>query len=74
MIKITLLFLISLSILSANMKELKVQLRWKHQFQFAGYYMALHKGYYKDAGFDVSLLEGASDINVVHQVLSKKAD
>ncbi|MDD2698389.1 MAG: diguanylate cyclase [Arcobacteraceae bacterium] len=55
-------------------KNISVQLRWKHQFQFAGYYMALHKGFYKRAGFDVTLLEGDSSTNVVDSVLSKKAD
>ena len=28
-------------------------LRWDHQFQFAGYYAALWKGYYSDAGLEV---------------------
>jgi len=32
-----------------------LQLKWKHQFQFAGYYMALEKGYYKEAGLDVTI-------------------
>ena len=34
-----------------------LQLNWKHQFQFAGYYAAIEKGYYRDAGFDVRLIE-----------------
>lgn len=36
--------------------------------------MALYKGFYKQAGFDVKLLEGDSNINVVESVLSKKAE
>lgn len=35
-----------------------VQLRWKHQFQFAGYYAAIAKGYYREEGLDVRLHEG----------------
>lgn len=31
-----------------------LQLRWLHQAQFAGYYMALHKGFYQQAGLDVT--------------------
>ena len=27
-----------------------LQLRWMHQFQFAGYYAALQQGYYAQAG------------------------
>ena len=70
--KIILIFLFVVSILNAN-KECNVQLRWKHQFQFAGYYMALHKGFYNDVGLDIKLLEGGENINVVKSVLSKKA-
>ncbi|MGM0655103.1 MAG: ABC transporter substrate-binding protein [Thermodesulfobacteriota bacterium] len=38
--------------------KISLQLAWKHQFQFAGYYAALHKGYYHRAGLDVSIVEG----------------
>jgi ABC-type nitrate/sulfonate/bicarbonate transport system substrate-binding protein len=30
-----------------------LQLKWLHQFQFAGYYAALEKGFYREAGLDV---------------------
>ncbi len=39
----------------------RLQLRWTHQFQFAGYYMALERGYYEDAGLRVELIEGGRD-------------
>ena len=32
-----------------------MQLKWKHQFQFAGYYQALEQGFYRDAGLDVTI-------------------
>lgn len=35
--------------------KVTLQLKWVHQFQFAGYYMALEKGFYRDAGLDVQL-------------------
>ncbi|RUO63293.1 diguanylate cyclase (GGDEF) domain-containing protein [Pseudidiomarina planktonica] len=38
-----------------------VQLRWLHQFQFAGYYQAVEQGYFAEAGLDVTLLEGGPD-------------
>lgn len=41
---------------------LRLQLRWLHQFQFAGYYMALEKGYYRDAGLQVEILEGGPSV------------
>ncbi len=34
-----------------------VQLKWRHQFAFAGYYAAQAKGYYRDAGLEVTLRE-----------------
>ncbi|EAT13337.1 multi-sensor hybrid histidine kinase [Oceanobacter sp. RED65] len=33
-----------------------VQLKWDHQFQFAGFYAAISQGYYKEAGYDVRLV------------------
>lgn len=51
-----------------------LQLRWLHQFQFAGYYAAHNKGYYKDAGLDVTLKEGGPGINPVEEVLSGHAE
>ena len=49
---------------SAAMAEaVKLQLKWVTQAQFAGYYVALSKGYYKDAGLDVTILPGGPDVN-----------
>jgi signal transduction histidine kinase len=45
-----------------------IQLKWKHQFQFAGYYAAVNQGYFKDLGLNVSLKEGGPGINVVNEV------
>jgi hypothetical protein len=30
--------------------KLSLQLKWLHQFQFAGYYTGLEQGFYRDAG------------------------
>jgi NitT/TauT family transport system substrate-binding protein len=49
---------------SAAMAEaVKLQLKWVTQAQFAGYYVAAAKGYYKDAGLDVTIIPGGPDIN-----------
>ena len=40
----------------------KLQLKWVTQAQFAGYYVAASKGYYKDEGLDVTILPGGPDI------------
>ena len=62
-----LFYLCSLSILvfpitsqNTNLEKVSLQLKWHHQFQFAGYYVAKYKGYYKDEGLDVELIEGGS--------------
>ena len=49
------------------------QLRWLHQFQFAGYYAAVEKGFYREAGFDVTLLEGSPKRNPIDEVLAGRA-
>ncbi len=51
-----------------------LQLKWINQFQFAGYYMALEKGYYKDAGLNVTILNAQKDENSIEQVLNGVAD
>lgn len=55
------------------LQKVSLQLKWKHQFQFAGYYAAIEKGYYKDAGLDVSLIEADEEHNPVDQVFNNKA-
>jgi ABC-type nitrate/sulfonate/bicarbonate transport system substrate-binding protein len=37
------------------LEKVSLQLKWLHQFQFAGYYVALEKGFYRDAGLDVEI-------------------
>lgn len=36
-------------------EDVTLQLRWYHQFQFAGYYMAKEKGFYQEEGLNVSI-------------------
>jgi NitT/TauT family transport system substrate-binding protein len=42
--------------------KVTLQLKWVTQAQFAGYYAAKAKGYYKQAGLDVSIKVGGPDI------------
>jgi len=51
-----------------------LQLKWRHQFQFAGYYAAIAQGYYQQAGFEVNLKEAGPQINPIDEVLSGRAD
>lgn len=52
---------------------IRFQLRWHHQFQFAGYYAAKEKGFYEKAGFDVELIAGSPDKQPVSEVLTGRA-
>ena len=47
---------------SGELQKVKLQLKWLPQSQFMGYYVAKEKGYYKDAGIDIEILPGGSDI------------
>jgi diguanylate cyclase (GGDEF)-like protein len=59
---------------SGDLVSVRVQLKWRHQFQFAGFYTALEKGYYREAGFDVTLIQGAPGTDPVEAVVSGHAD
>lgn len=37
-----------------------LQLKWEHEFQFAGYYAALWQGYYDEVGLDVEIRSATS--------------
>jgi diguanylate cyclase (GGDEF)-like protein/PAS domain S-box-containing protein len=55
-------------------EKITLQLKHQHQFQFAGYYAAVEQGYYRDAGLDVRILEGADGNQPERDVISGKAD
>ena len=44
-----------------SLDDVTLQLRWDHQFQFAGYYAALWQGYYEDAGLNVTIKSALSE-------------
>lgn len=54
--------------------KVRVQLKWRHQFQFAGYYAAVEKGFYREAGLDVELLEGKPEVDPLKTVLTGGAE
>ncbi len=57
-----------ISNVSVANETVHLQLRWHHQFQFAGYYAALEKGYYANAGLDVVIHEGSPEKTPVDEV------
>ncbi len=68
------LFIFFGSLFSSGLKDISVDLLWKNQFEFAGYYMAIEKGFYKDAGLNVKLNEYHPGMDIVNDVLTSKAD
>jgi diguanylate cyclase (GGDEF)-like protein len=59
---------------AADLEVVNLQLRWHHQFQFAGYYAALEQGYYREAGLDVRIHQGAPGRTPVGEVLAGRAE
>jgi NitT/TauT family transport system substrate-binding protein len=54
---------LGLSLTAADAADkLTLQLKWVTQAQFAGYYVAKEKGYYKEADLDVTINPGGPDI------------
>ena len=51
-----------------------LQLKWVHQAQFAGFYLAQEQGYYAEEGIDVQFLEGGQDMDIAQSVVSGEAD
>jgi ABC-type nitrate/sulfonate/bicarbonate transport system substrate-binding protein len=54
-------------------EPIDLQLRWHHQFQFAGYYAAVQQGYYKKVGLDVVIHNGTPEKIPVNEVLQGHA-
>ncbi|MBD3410944.1 MAG: PAS domain-containing protein [Ignavibacteriales bacterium] len=54
--------------------SVRLQLKWYHQFQFAGFYVALDKGYYADEGLEVEILEGGPGHDPVADVAEGRAE
>jgi len=61
-LKALLFFLLTLSsqalLAEHALTPVTLQLKWNHQFQFAGYYAAIQQGYYQQVGLDVTIKEG----------------
>ncbi len=53
---------------------LTLQLKWVPQAQFAGYYVAKAKGFYQQAGLDVTIKPGGPDINPSQVIAGGGAD
>ncbi|PIR50082.1 thiamine biosynthesis protein [Candidatus Peregrinibacteria bacterium CG10_big_fil_rev_8_21_14_0_10_54_7] len=53
---------------NSDMERVAVRLKWLHQAQFAGFYVADKKGFYEDEGLDVALNPGGVDFPAIQMV------
>ena len=54
-------------------EDVTMQLKWIHQAQFAGFYTAAEKGFYKDEKIDITLSPGGVGVDILDQVTSGRA-
>lgn len=67
--------LLALASASANAADrVTLQLKWHHQFQFAGYYAAKALGYYEEAGLDVEIRPVRLDQDPLEAVIGGRAE
>ncbi len=69
---LTLLF--ALSLFAQELERVTLQLDWKFQFENAGFLMAQEKGFYKEAGLDVAILEYEGGEDIIDSVLKQKTN
>ena len=59
---------------ASALEKVTLQLKWNHAYQFAGYYAAKELGYYQDVGLDVQIIPLRPGADVLHEVISGKAN
>ncbi len=59
---------------ASALEKARLHIKWKHQFQFAGYYAAIEKGFYKEHGLDIEILEPDFATDSVTAVLVGQAE
>ena len=67
------LLLVTPSYAKESLQKVSLQLQWLDQFQFAGYYMAKKKGFYRDVGLDVTIKPYHQGISPVQEVINGHA-
>ncbi|MCP4342967.1 MAG: transporter substrate-binding domain-containing protein [Desulfobulbaceae bacterium] len=66
------IFLSSITVHGSD--KVTLRLLWKNQFEFAGYYVAQEKGFYRDVDINVDIREYVLGLDVTGEVLSREAD
>lgn len=58
----------------ASARRVTLQLNWFHEAEFAGYYVAAAKGFYRDEGLDVEIREGGPGAPAIDAVRAGEVD
>jgi signal transduction histidine kinase/ABC-type nitrate/sulfonate/bicarbonate transport system substrate-binding protein len=69
-----LIILLAQTLYANELKKVTLQLSWFNQFQFAGYYIAKEKGFYKELGLDVEIKPFEFGIDIPKEVSDGKID
>ncbi len=74
LVVLPLVWVAALTAPGAEKNRVSVQLPFTHQFQFAGFYAAEAKGFFREEGLEVELREATQDIKPVEEVSAGRAD
>jgi len=64
----------ALSVACVGLDDVTVQLKWIHQAQFAGFYVAEYQGFYEQEGLHVVFVPGGVGVDIFGAVTSGDAD
>lgn len=59
---------------AAALQPVRLMLQWTHQSQFAGYYVAVEKGFYKERGLDVTIIPGGPGLDAADFLIRGEVD
>ena len=68
------LLLISCRLVDQPKDEVVLQLKWIHQAQFAGYYVAKEKGFYEEQNIDLTIVPGGIGIDPLAELSANNVD
>ena len=69
----SILLLFSSLLFSKENEKVTLYLDWVNQFQFAGYYIAKEKGFYKELNIDIDIKEYTHNLDITKEVITNKA-
>ena len=74
-LRLTLMFLALATVpVHAEAVPVRMLLQWTHQSQFAGYYVALEKGFYRERGLEVTIVPGGPSIEPADYLVRGEVD